>query len=148
MSDKEKLVQISELRKEKEENLKREYERVLFEKILGCYTVIEKLGLKQINVKDISKSGLSFSIDGTQGLYKVGEEIDMRFYFSHKTYLPIKMTIRRIDDDPENANNWIYGCSFDTTVTTYNALEKFVEFIQAYSQAAKKDQGDKTILYF
>ena len=71
-----KVVQFSEIRREKKETLRRDYERVLFNRILGCYTVIEKLGLKSVEMRDISKSGCSFRMPTSEGAFKMDESID------------------------------------------------------------------------
>jgi hypothetical protein len=143
-----KLVQISDIRKEKQEKLKREYERVLFNRMLGAYTYIEKLGLKSVEVLDISKSGCSFRMPLSDGAFTVGEEMDFRFYFSGSTYLPSKIIIKRAAEVEENGlRYWQYGCSFDTELSSYVAVEKFVDFVNVYSTCAKEDKGEKQIWY-
>jgi hypothetical protein len=147
MSDS-KVVQFSDKRREKQEQLKRDYERVLFKRILGCYTFIEKLGLKSVEIMDISKSGCSFRWPTTEGCFNADEEIDFRFYFSQATYLPMKLTVKRVTEVTENGvAYWNHGCSFDTALSTYPALEKMVDFIQAYSLTAKEDKGEAQIFY-
>ncbi len=141
-----KVVQISEKRKEKQDEFRRHYERVLFRRILGCYTFIEKLGLKGVEIVDISKSGCSFRWPESEGCFTDGEEIDFRFYFSQNTYIPMKLTVRRVSKLSEDGRSyWVHGCSFDTHLSTYAAIEKMVDFIQAYSQTAKEDRGEAQI---
>lgn len=143
-----KLVQISDARREKQERLKREYERVLFNKILGSYTYIEKLGLKAVEMLDISKSGLSFRMPRSDGAFSEGEEMDFRFYFSSSTYLPCRIQVKRATEVEENGMRyWQYGCTFDTSISTFVAVEKFVDFINVYAASAKEDKGDKQIWY-
>lgn len=147
MSDS-KLVQFSAVRKEKQEHLKREYERVLFNRILGSYTVIEKLGLKAVEVRDISKSGCNFRMVADQGHFQSGEEMELRFYFSQSTYVPTRVTIKRVGEAFEGGVKYFdYGCVFDTALSTHHAVESFVDFVQAYSENAKTDKGD-TRLWF
>lgn len=143
-----KLVQLQDARREKQEKLKREYERVLFNRMLGAYTYIEKLGLKSVEVVDISKSGCSFRMPTSDGAFVVGEEMDFRFYFSGNTYLPSRITVRRATEVEENGlRYWQYGCTFDTGISTYAVVEKFVDFINSYAEAAREDKGDKQIWY-
>lgn len=143
-----KLVQISDARREKQERLKRDYERVLFNRILGSYTYIEKLGLKPVEVLDISKSGCSFRMPRAEGAFVLGEELDFRFYFSNNTFLPSRITVRRVTEGEENGTRyWVFGCTFDSTLSTYAAIERFVEFINAYAVSAKEDKGDKQMWY-
>jgi hypothetical protein len=143
-----KLFQLSDARKEKQENLKRDYERVLFRHILGCYTVIEKLGLKSVEMIDISKSGCSFRLPVEDGAFAAGEEFDFRFYFSNKTYVPCRITVRRVQEVTEAGYRYYqYGCTFDTSLSSFEAMEKFVDFINAYGACAKEDKGDKQVWF-
>ncbi len=143
MSSGSKVLQFAEARKEKQEHLKREYERVLFSRILGCYTVIEKLGIKAVEMHDISKTGLSFRMEARDGAFNMGEDVDFRFYFSNSTFIPARLTIKRRTKVEENGvSYWEYGGSFDKEFSTYAAIEKFVDFINAYVMAAQEDKGD------
>ncbi len=143
-----KVVQFGEKRKEKQEQVRRAYERILFKRILGCYTFIEKLGLKSVDIVDISKSGCSFRWPESEGCFNEGEEIDFRFYFSQNTYLPMRLVVKRVHKTLENGLNYYqHGCSFDQSLSAYPAIEKMVEFIELYSQSAKEDKGDAQIWY-
>jgi hypothetical protein len=143
-----KIVQIGDARREKRENLKREYERYLFSRILGCYTFIEKLGLKSVEMLDISKTGCGFRGPFEDGHFNVGEEIDLRFYFSQQTYVPTRVTIKRVSEMNDNGGRyWQYGCTFDPSLSTHKALESFVDFVEAYSLVAKEDKGDKQVWF-
>ena len=149
MADDSKLIEFSKAQDAKQADMRRAYERVLFDKVLGCYTVVEKLGLKPIEINDISKSGLSFTLASHDGIYSVKEEVDMRLYFSNDTYLQAKMQVIRVKKIKKTFHTeWEYGCQFDNQLKSYKAIEKFVDFIQTYSQFAKKDDGDHNILYF
>lgn len=148
MSQQGKLVQISDARREKQERLKRDYERILFNRILGAYTYIEKLGLRSVEMLDISKSGCSFRMAHTDGAFTVDEELDFRFYFSGTTYLPSRITIRRVSAVEENGQRyWQYGAVFDTALSTYGVLDKFVDFVNAYASSAKEDKGERQVWY-
>lgn len=143
-----KVVQFGERRKEKQEQVRRDYERVLFKRILGCYTFIEKLGLKSVDIVDISKSGCSFRWPESEGRFNEGEEIDFRFYFSQNSYLPMRLTVKRVHTVVENGLSFHqHGCSFDQALSTYPAIEKMVEFIDLYSQNAKEDKGEAQVWY-
>jgi hypothetical protein len=143
-----KLVQLADARKDKEERLRREYERVLFNRILGSYTYIEKLGLKGVEMVDISKSGCSFRMPASEGAFAVGEEMDFRFYFSQNTYLPCRIQVKRVTPGVENGVRYnIFGCSFDSALSTFEALERFVDFVDAYAKSAREDKGDARVWF-
>ena len=143
-----KVVQFTEVRKEKQEHLKREYERVFFNRVLGCYTVIDKLGLKAVEMRDISKSGCSFRMPHREGAFSVGEEIDFRFYFSNTTFVPVRLTIKRVTKVEEGTEMfWDHGAVFDQSHSGYQAIEKFVDFVNSYAAAAKEDKGDLQVWF-
>jgi hypothetical protein len=147
MSDS-KVVQFTQVRQEKQESLRRSYERVLFNRILGCYTVLEKLGLKSVEMRDISKSCCSFRMPADAGAFQLEEEVDFRFYFSNSTFVPTRLTIKRVTQAIENGVKYNdFGCTFDQSLSTYAAIEKFIEFINAYSMAAKEDKGELQVWF-
>ena len=144
-----KLIQIGELREARQNDLRREYERILFGRILGCYTIAESTGMKAVEIVDISKSGISFKMDPKGSFYNVGEDVDLRLYFSAKTYLPLKVSVKRANELPESDGKFfLYGCSFDQTLKAYTVVEKLVEFIVAYSEQARKEDGHEKIILF
>ena len=157
MSDGEgKLIQIGDLREAKQSDLRREYERILFGRILGCYTIAATTGMKGVEVMDISKSGISFKMDPKGSFYNVGEEVDLRLYFSAKTYLPIRVKVKRADQldevgghgPEEKSKLWLYCCSFDSTLKSYQAIEQLIDFIKVYSENAKQEDGHEKLIQF
>ncbi|HVJ65700.1 MAG TPA: PilZ domain-containing protein [Bdellovibrionota bacterium] len=143
MSDS-KVVNFAKHQQQKQAVIRREYERILYKQFLGGYTVIENLGLKGVELHDISKSGCLFSMDPHDGAFNVGEDIDFRFYFSTNAYVPAKLKIVRAEKLDEGYGvRWQYGCSFDLANQSYPALEKFVDFLDAFAQAAREDKGDQ-----
>ena len=150
MSDGEgKLIQIGDLRTARQDDLRREYERILFGRILGCYTIAETTGMKAVEIVDISKSGISFKMDPKGSFYNVEEDVDLRLYFSAKTYLPIRVTVKRATQTEEaEGKMWLYGCTFDTTLKAHKVVETLVDFIVAYSEQAKKEEGHEKLLLF
>lgn len=143
-----KLIQIGDLRAAKQDDLRREYERILFGRILGCYTIAQTTGMKAVEIVDISQSGISFKMDPKGSFYNVGEEVDLRLYFSAKTYLPIKVNVKRAAEMDDEAKMWLYGCTFDTTLQAHAVIVALVEFIRSYSEHAKKEDGTTPVLRF
>ena len=144
-----KLIQIGELREARQNDLRREYERILFGRILGCYTIAESTGMKAVEIVDISKSGISFKMDPKGSFYNVGEDVDLRLYFSAKTYLPLKVAVKRAAESQENdGKHWTYGCSFDQSIQAYTVVERLVDFIVAYSEQARKEDGHEKVILF
>ena len=94
---------------------------------------------------DISKSGMSFRIPVNEGKFELDEEMEFRFYFSSKTYIPIKVTVKRVDKIDDGLKYYQFGCSFDKSWSTYPAVEKFIEFIDLFTQSAKEDKGEEQV---
>jgi hypothetical protein len=142
------VINLEEAQKQRLEEKRREYERVLFDNMLGCYSVIEKKGLKSVRMVDISKSGMKFRMLESEGTFEIGEELAFRFYFSQDTYLPAFITIKREDRVVEDGMTYVeYGANFDKNLQSYEALLNFVEFVYQYAKHAKKDNGDKQIWF-
>jgi len=141
-----KVVNFSDKRKAQQDNMKREYERILYKQLLGGYTLIENLGLKGVELNDISKTGCMFTMDPADGSFNEGEEIDFRFYFSSTAYIPAKLKIVRVEKIEDGYSCvWSYGCQIDTSYQAYPALEKFVDFLEAFGKAARKDSGEEKV---
>lgn len=144
-----KLIQIGDLRTAKQEDLRREYERILFGRILGCYTIAETTGMRAVEVVDISKSGISFKMDPKGSFYNLDEDVDLRLYFSAKTYLACRVNVKRAIEVPETEGKmWHYGCTFDTSLKSYVVVERLIDFIVAYSEQARKEDGSEKLLLF
>lgn len=143
-----KVLEFSKARENKQEQIKRQYERVLFKRILGCYTVIEKLGLKPVELQDISEGGCSFRMAAEDGSFNQDEEIDFRMYFSNDTYLPTRIKIVRVQKVMEgNRHYFQYGCTFDSEFSSTQAVKSLVKFIADYASLAKEDKGDHPVWF-
>jgi len=142
------VIDLGKAQEQQIEDRRREYERVLFENMLGCYTLVEKKGLKSVKMMDISRSGCKFRVLQSDGVFQTGEELSFRFYFSQDTYLPAFITLKRRDKVYDNGMEYFeYGAEFDKKVQSYDALKKFIDFIYKYAEHAKKDSGDKQIWF-
>lgn len=149
MADDSKLIQIGDLRTARQNDLRREYERILFGRILGCYTIAATTGMRAVEIVDISKSGISFKLDPKGSFYNVGEDVDLRLYFSAKTYLAVRVSVKRAQETVESeGKSWTYGCTFDQNMQSYAVIEKLIDFIAAYSEHARKEDGHEKILLF
>ena len=55
------VIDFKKYRKNKNEERRREYERILFNRLLGAYIFAEKNQLKHVDVIDISYSGIQWA---------------------------------------------------------------------------------------
>ncbi len=106
-----KIVDLNDYRKNKTEERRREYERVLFNRILGVYSFAEKTGLHHVEVDDISFSGIKFKEVRPEKPMHSGQRVALRFYFTPSSYLRLVVEVKRVmpfmEEDREGLE---YGC--------------------------------------
>ena len=142
------IIKLADYRKNKNEERRREYERILFNRILGVYSFAEKEGLHHIEVVDMSFSGLKFVEERPENVFKKGDKIALRFYFTPSSFLRLVLTISRINPYDENGRNGLeYGCSFDKGTKSYKVIHQLVSFMQVYSEVACRDHNPPMIFF-
>jgi hypothetical protein len=152
MTDK-KVFNFAEHRKKNIETKRRQFERVMFDELLGVYTVIDDQGTGYpIKLLDVSKEGCLFQFPmSTKAKKQFGKdtEVTLKLYFTKNSYLPAVVTIKHgqeFIDDKGNAY-WRCGGVFDTTLPTYKALSKFIQFITEYAEFSCVD-NNRDVAYF
>lgn len=142
------VIDLKKAQNERNESRRHDVERVLFRHMLGCYCVIERKGLKSVQILDISQEGMRFRMLAGEGTFTVGEELAFRLYFSQETYLPAYIVIKWSKPILENGMDYVeYGAEFDKSLASHDALTKLVEFVSAYAKYFKKDDGDKQVWF-
>lgn len=144
----EKIVDLNEFRKNKSEERRREYERVLFNRILGVYSFAEKTGLHHVEVVDISYSGIKFREEKPEAPLKVGQKIALRFYFTPSSYLRLVVDVKRLKPFQEEDREGLeYGCELDKNTKSYDVLRQLIGFMYKYSEIACQDQNPPMIWF-
>ena len=142
------IVDLQNYRKNKSEERRREYERVLFNRILGVYSFVEKTNLQHIEVVDISYSGLKFREENPDRPLKAEEKTALRFYFTPSSYLRVIVDIKRAipfkDDDREGME---YGCQLDKTTKSFEVIRDLIAFMYKYSETACQDHNPPMIWF-
>jgi len=152
MADK-NVVDFSAKRNKVIEKKRRSFERVMFDNILGCYTVIDNAGsMHPVGLVDISYDGFLFETpwsNANKKKFEVGQEISVRIYFSKKSYLPISVTIKYSNEFESNDGNIYmrYGCEFDQTTKSFEALRSFIQFIYKFSEHSCIDRGESKVYF-
>jgi len=145
------LVDFQEKRDRKVESKRRQFERVMFDHMMGCYTVLEqKDAILPISLVDISHNGCLFQVhetDKKKRAYKIGQEISLRFYFTKNSYLPISVKIRYGNDytDTKGTHFVHYGAEFDKSTKSFAALKVFINFIYEFAEHSCLDKGDNRV---
>ena len=120
---------------------RRRVKRILLTEFISASIVIPQRGLQSVNLYDISKNGLSFDLELDQGIFKVNEELAMRFYLNNHTYFPFFVKVTHLNTLQKEGIRRI-GAHFIKNTFKSIALEHFVKFIETVSDSLKNDKGD------
>lgn len=145
---KEDVIDLSSYRKNKNEERMREYERILFNRILGVYSFAEKSGLHHVEVVDISYSGLRFKEVNPEKPCQIGDKLSLRFYFTPSSYLKLVMQVQRTIPFKDDGREGIeYGCVLDKKTRSYQVIKTLVDFMHNYSELAVQDHNPPMIWF-
>ena len=148
-----KILNFVEKRKETIEQKKRSFERVLFQNFMGSYSVIDGQDtIYPISLVDVSKDGCQFQIpvQGTNGkTYKTDEEVSLRIYFTEHSFIPASVIVKHGKEHQDNNGRKYmrYGCEFDKSMPTFEALESFIEFVYRFAEHSTIDKGRNKVYF-
>lgn len=151
-SNKEKVVNLTDVRNERGEEKRRKNERILFKNILGAYCVIEGEGLRAIDLVDVSAAGLSFQLPNNsknlEGLEE-GKEFMFRLYLTEETFMPVVVRIANKRKCLEDGEVYVrFGCIVDTELKSYEMFKKFADFLSYYAENCKTDKDNMKLFFF
>jgi hypothetical protein len=142
------VVALDQYRKNKNEERKREYERILFNRILGVYSFAEKTGLKHIEVADISYTGIKFREEKPENPLQVGSKIALRFYFTPTSYLRLVVETKRVTPFEEKDRQGLeYGCEIDKDTKSYQVIQQLISFMYKYAEVACHDENPPMVWF-
>jgi hypothetical protein len=142
------IIDLNDYRKNKSEQRRREYERVLFNRILGVYSFAEKTGLQHVEVLDISYSGIKFREIQPEISLKVDQKVALRFYFTPSSYLRLIVGVKRLTPFQEEDREGLeYGCELDKSTRSYDVIRQLISFMYKYSEIACQDQNPPMIWF-
>ena len=149
----EKLLDFVEKRKNNIEQKRRNFERILFKNMLGAYTTIDKGGvIYPVDLINISQEGCLFQVPWNgkkESLIEEGSEMTLRFYFTKKSYIPVVLTIKRgLEQLADGMTYMQYGCEFDRSMPSFEALEGFINFMEKFAEHSTIDKGDSRAMFF
>lgn len=143
-----KVLDFNEKRMASIEQKRRSFERVLFQNFLGAYSAIDQDGvLYPVNLVDVSKDGCLFQVPwDVNGDKKFEEEteIALRMYFTKSSFIPVIVNVKYgkefIDKDGQTYMH--YGCEFDKSMPSFEALKHFIDFVYSFAEHSATDRGD------
>jgi hypothetical protein len=135
-----KVIDFNQKKKEAMAKRKREFERVLFENVLGVYSVVDREGRTQeVSIVDVSPKGCL--IDFPQRDFKAPKKdsaVSLRLYFTSKSYLPLDVVVRhcRRAENSKGLPVFRCGCEFEINLTRFEAMSAFINFIYKLAEHA------------
>ena len=145
------VIDFVQKRKESIEKKRRNFERVMFENFLGCYSVIDNdESLSPIEIIDISHKGLLIQVSShskNKRKFEKNKDIFLRLYFTKDSYLPIIVKIKHGASHIDERGDFFirYGCEFDRDSNTFEALETFINFIYKFAEHSSLDSGQNKV---
>lgn len=148
-----KVLDFNKKKADTIEQKRRAFNRIVFQNFLGAYSVIDDNGsIYPVTMVDIAGDGCSFQVPWNPARDKKlasGFEVNMRMYFTDKSYIPVIMNVRHGKEvlGSDGITYMQYGCEFDKTVATFEAMQSFIDFIYRFAEHSAIDKGD-TKVYF
>jgi hypothetical protein len=146
-----RVVDFNEVRTKRLEEKRRKTERILFQSLLGVYCVLDQSDMRGIEIVDMSEEGLAFQVafnPRSDWKQAVGDLVPLRLYFSQETYLALQVKITNVKPSIESGMRYTrYGCLVDPTMASFEAFQRFVKFLKAYSEQAHRDTGKASVFY-
>ena len=106
----------------------------------SLFVVLPKKGHLRLPIHDVSDLGLSFDLD-TEGeapeLFPIalGEKFDIHFYLNQRLYLPLAVTVRRVE---EKGTVRSVGVELlDKITNEYKAFQSFLHMFDAIIETAR-----------
>ncbi len=148
-----KILDFNKKKADTIEQKRRAFNRIVFQNFLGAYSVIDDNGsIYPVTMVDIAGDGCSFQVPFNTAKDKTlayDFEVSMRMYFTEHSYIPVIMNVRQsrevLSDDGRTFMQ--YGCEFDKTSPSFEALGSFIDFIYKFAEHSAIDKGD-TKVYF
>ncbi len=106
------------------------------------FVVLPKNGDHRLRVYDVSEGGVGFDFDAggespQDFPVKMGDTMDLHFYLNQSLYLPLQVSVKRID---EKGGVRRIGAEFkDTQGAGFKALSGFLAMLDQISEAAQID---------
>ena len=148
-----KVLDFNKKKAETIEMKRRAFNRIVFSNFMGAYSVVENSGsIFPVTMVDIAGDGCAFQVPWNAKKDKKipeGTEISMRMYFTKGSYIPVILNVRHTKEVmADDGTVYLqYGCEFDKSVATFEAMQSFIDFLYKFAEHSAIDRGD-TKVYF
>ncbi len=136
------IVDFNGYKKDRDQRKKREYERLLFNRLFGVCSFVEQDKLIPIDIQDVSYSGIRFRQPAhSEFPVKAGTKVGMRFYFTPTSFIRLQAEIKRYEVISADAKRYFeYGCELSKDTKSYEVLHSLIQFMHKYSEVATTDE--------
>ncbi len=134
-------------------NKKRQFERIFFQEVIGCYSVIEEGNqIFPIEIVDISESGCKIQVPENaagEKNFEIDSEISIRMYFTKKSFITLVAKIKRSDITTDKSGKQFLemGAEFDQSLPGHNVLKSFVQFVSSFAEYSNVDNNTKKVYF-
>lgn len=147
------LLDFTKKREEKIEQKRRTFERVLFQNLLGAYSVIDSDDgtIFPIELVDISREGCLFQVPWNvkkNRKMSKGHETTIRMYFTKESFIPVIVKIKYGKEIEDNGQIYMqYGCEFDDSMPSFEAIGSFIDFMYKFAEHSTVDHGESKVFF-
>jgi hypothetical protein len=150
------VIDFAKKRKETIEQKKRQFERVFFDELIGCYSAIESEDkVIEVKVLDVSKSGCLIEVPMNSKhdqYFAIDSTVKLRLYFTKKSFIPLEARVARSEEvtssDRGHKKVIQFGMEFDQNLACHKVLESFVSFIEQFAEYSRVDNQQLKTYFF
>jgi len=148
-----KVLDFIGKRKENIEQKRRQFERLLFNNFLGAYTVVDQGGtIYPVSLVDVSYDGCLFQVPWNPNKdSKIENELEMtmRMYFTKDSFIPVVMKVKYSREalDKDGLTYMQYGCEFDASMPSFQAVHSFIDFMYKFAEHSSIDKGSHKVFF-
>lgn len=148
-----KILDFVQKRKEIIEERRQGFERLMFKNVLGAYAVLEESkDIYPVSLIDISYNGCGFEIPFSvkaKKKFKKGSDHKMRMYFTKSSFILTLIRVRYATEiiDLNGKKVLRLGCEFDKSISSYTALNSFIDFLYKFAKFSTHDDGSSKAFF-
>ena len=148
-----KLLDFVGKRKESIEQKRRNFERILFQNVLGAYSELDQNGtIYPVKLVDISHDGCLFQVPWNpkkDAKFENGLDLTVRMYFMKNSFIPALCKVKYSKEfiDKDGLTYMHYGCTFDKTTHSWEAMDAFIQFLYKFAEHSTVDKAEKKVFF-
>jgi len=135
------------------EKKRRSFGRVMFQNVLGVYTVVDAGGtIYPVELIDISYDGCLIQVPHDRKKphpFQKGQELTLRFYFTKNSFIPGVVQFKRVQEyEGQDGRTYLrYGAVFDQKIKTFEALHAFIDFLYKFAEFSAVDTVQNKVFF-